>query len=35
MLLEKFKDICKDLPSLIDFDYPEDIEMTVCGDTHG
>jgi len=23
------------LASLVDFNYPDDIEMTICGDTHG
>ncbi|EGR31107.1 protein phosphatase catalytic subunit, putative [Ichthyophthirius multifiliis] len=35
MILKKAKEILSGYQSLIDLDYPEDEQLTVCGDVHG
>jgi len=35
VLLLKVKEILSKEKTLMRFDYPDDIELTVCGDTHG
>jgi len=35
MLLLKVLDILKAQPTLVEESIPDDIEFTVCGDTHG
>lgn len=34
-LLVRAKRILRDQPTLVEFNYPDNVEMTVCGDTHG